>query len=106
MKTADLILKSLFIGAVSIVGAGVGRWAFLLTTDTPSRFYHQAVAIEMVWVAPFAAVPVMMLTVRFLVSERRYSIGQLRKISKRRNLTASTQASFIEVMEYLEEEQR
>lgn len=106
MKTADLILKTLFVGAVSVIGAGVGRWAFLLTTDTPQRFYHQAVAIEMVWVAPFAAIPVMLLTIRFLVSERRYSMRQLKKIAKRRNLSASTQASFIEVMDYLEEEQR
>lgn len=103
-SNADLILKALVIGAMSGAGCAIGRWAYLIATDTPSQYFHEAIAVELVWVAPFGIVPAVILAAVFLTHERSYAVRTLQRIARRRNLPASTVASFTEVLDVLREE--
>lgn len=105
-SNADLILKALALGATVGAGCAIGRWAYLVATDTPERYFHEAIAVELVWVAPFGIVPAVIFASVFLIQERTYAIRTLQRIARRRNLPASTMASFTEVLDVLREEER
>lgn len=104
MKTTDLILKSLLVGGVVMVGCVVGRIVFLAATVTAFHYFPSAAGIEFLWVAPFGAVPAAILALWFLAGERRYSIRQLRRLSKRHDLPTDTYASILIALELLEEQ--
>ncbi len=97
--SADLILKAGAIALIAMLGAAMGRIAFIVMTGD-FRYWISAAGIEFLWVAPWGALPAAALSLTLLKQERQTAIRQLKRLSSSPRITAE-EAIALEVVQNL-----